>query len=78
MIRLRVKEVAQEKGMSQSKLSRRSDVDLTTLRRIYQMPEKANITLETLNRLAYALNCQPGDLMEYTRDERMPGEEEQE
>jgi DNA-binding Xre family transcriptional regulator len=78
MIRLRVKEVAKEKEISQSKLSRRADVDLTTLRRIYQKPEKANVTLETLNRLAYALNCQPGDLIEYTRDERPPGEDEQE
>ena len=69
MIRLRVKEVAKEKGISQSRLSRKADVDLTTLRKIYREPTKANPTVETLGRLATALGVHPGELIEQVADE---------
>ena len=75
MIRLKVKEVATTKGLSQSKLSRWADVDIATIRRIFRGPGETNITLETLNRLAYALSCSPCDLIEYTRDPRAPGDQ---
>jgi len=68
MIRLRVREMAVQKGMSQSKLSRRADVDASTMRKIYRTPESANITMETLNRLATALECDARDLIEYVPD----------
>jgi len=76
MIRLRVKEVAEQKDMSQARLSRRADVDIKTLRKIYREPEKANVTLDTLNRLAYALKVTPSDLIEYEADVFLPGMEE--
>ena len=76
MIRLRVKEVANQRDMSQARLSRRSDVDIKTLRKMYREPEKANITLETLNRLAYALKVNPCELLEYEADLFLPGTEE--
>lgn len=69
MVRLRVKEVAKEKGMSMSRLSRKADVDLTTLRKIYREPTKANPTVETLGRLATALGVHPGELIEQVPDE---------
>lgn len=69
MIRLRVKEVAREKGISQSRLSRKADVDLTTLRKIYNEPTKANPTVETLGRLATALGVHPGELIEQVDDD---------
>jgi transcriptional regulator with XRE-family HTH domain len=72
MIRLKVKEVAQARGMSQARLSRRSDVDIKTLRRIYQDATSANITLGTLNKLAYALRVDARDLIEYERDASLP------
>ena len=77
MIRLKVKEVARSKGLSQSKLSRWADIDLSTVRRIFQKPEETNITLETLNRLANALGVNPCELIEYTPDPwaRSGGEE---
>ena len=77
MIRLKVKEVATAKGLSQSKLSRWADVDIATVRRIFRDPA-INITLETLNRLANALGVDPCELMEYTPDPwaRSGGEEE--
>ena len=38
MIRLRVKEVAEQKGLSMARLSRKADIDLRTLQRIYKNP----------------------------------------
>jgi DNA-binding Xre family transcriptional regulator len=67
MIRLRVKEVAQQKKISQGLLSRMANIDLNTIRDIMRNP-KRNITLETLNRLANALKVNPCDLIEYIPD----------
>lgn len=68
MICLKVREVAAERKISLSKLARRADMDVSHLRRIYRNPCTSNITLETLNRLANALEVTPGDLIEYTPD----------
>jgi DNA-binding Xre family transcriptional regulator len=68
MIRLKVKEVAERKKVSQTRLSRLADVDIKTLRKVYRKPDSANIRLETLNRLAYALKVHVYDLLEYERD----------
>jgi DNA-binding Xre family transcriptional regulator len=67
MIRLRVKEVAQQKKMSQGLLSRLSNVDINTLREIMH-DDRRNITLETLNRLANGLQVDARDLIDYTPD----------
>jgi len=69
MIRLKVKEIAEQQGFSQSKLSRKADVDLTTLRKIYQQPTTANVTIETLDRLAKALEVDIRELLESILDE---------
>lgn len=63
-IHLRVREVASAKGLSMSKVSRLSDIDLTTLRKIYQ--DNANITMFTLDRLAQALQVDARELLNYT------------
>jgi DNA-binding Xre family transcriptional regulator len=67
MIRLKVKEIAQRKNLSQSRLGRLADIDQGTMRRIFNDPAP-NITLETLNRLARALRMHPADLIEYEPD----------
>ena len=69
MIRLRVKEIALEKGLSQGRLSRLSDVDDNTIKRIYRNP-MANVNTETLNKLARALGVSPLELMEDVPDEQ--------
>ena len=69
MIRLKVKEVARRKGISQGKLSRLSDVNLTTIQNIYKNPVEANITLYTLDKLAKALEVDPCELIESIPDE---------
>lgn len=55
--------------MSQGKLSRASDVNLTTIQLIYRKPAEANITLYTLDRLAKALGVDARDLIESIPDE---------
>jgi DNA-binding Xre family transcriptional regulator len=78
MIRLKVKEIAAQKNISQARLSRLSDVDIKTLRRMYRTPEEANIRLETLNKLAYALKVDARELLDYERDAFLPGVAEDE
>jgi DNA-binding Xre family transcriptional regulator len=68
MIRLRVKEVAQQRGMSQGKLQRRADMDIKTIRKIYQHPFTI-ITTETLWKLAKALEVSSHELIEDVPDE---------
>jgi transcriptional regulator with XRE-family HTH domain len=63
MIRLRVKELAQAKGISQGKLSRMSDVDENTIKRIYRNPT-AIVSTETINKLAAALGVATTDIIE--------------
>jgi DNA-binding Xre family transcriptional regulator len=63
MAKLRVKEVAKEKGISMGKLSRAADVDMNTLRRVYD-DTKYSPTLATLEKLAKALGVKIADLIE--------------
>jgi DNA-binding Xre family transcriptional regulator len=63
MIRLKVKEVAQEKGISQGKLQRRADIDIRTIRKVYREPTTI-ITTETLSKLAKALGVPSSELIE--------------
>ena len=64
MIRLKVKEIAQAKGIGQNKLSRLADVNIKTIRKIFRNPLEI-ITTETLDKLATALEINPRDLIEY-------------
>ncbi|MBE3561371.1 MAG: helix-turn-helix transcriptional regulator [Ktedonobacteraceae bacterium] len=69
MIRLRVREIAQAKGISQGKLSRMSDVDDNTIKRIYRNPT-AIVSTETINKLARALGVSTMELMEDVPEEQ--------
>ncbi len=71
MIRLKVKEVAKEKGFSQGRLSRVANIDENTLKRIYRDPY-AIITTETLDKLAKALGVPSGALIEDVPDDDKP------
>jgi DNA-binding Xre family transcriptional regulator len=67
MIRLRVKEVALEKGMTQGRLQRKADMDIKTIRKIYRDPFTI-ITTETLDKLAKALEVDVRELLESVPD----------
>jgi DNA-binding Xre family transcriptional regulator len=67
MVKLRVKEIAQEKGISRGKLSRLADVDPTTMKRVYD-DDHYSPTLITLEKLARALGVKIADLIEDDTD----------
>jgi DNA-binding Xre family transcriptional regulator len=74
-VRLRVKEVAKEKGISMGKLHRQADVSYKTIKRIYSDPFYATTTV-TLGKLAKVLGVPPGELIEEVPDdmeEKMKG-----
>ena len=62
-VRLRVKEVAKEKGISMGKLQRDADIAYNTIKRMFKDPYYITTT-ETLGKLARALGVSPGELIE--------------
>lgn len=67
MIRIKLREAALKAGISQSKLSRRADVDLRIIQRVYRDPY-TNINLHTLDKLAMALNVNASTLIDSVTD----------
>lgn len=67
VVRLRVKEVASQKGMSMAKLARRADIDYKTVQRIYRDPYR-EVTTTTLGKLANALEVSVTELLESVED----------
>ena len=65
MIRLRVRELAESKGLNMAQLARKADVDLRTVRRIYREPT-SEISTTVLDKLATALDVKPADLIDST------------
>jgi transcriptional regulator with XRE-family HTH domain len=63
MFRLKVNEVAKQKGVSKRQLFVRSGVDITTIRKILKDPHTV-VTVETLTRLAKVLGVDVGALIE--------------
>jgi len=67
MIRLRLKEVLQEKQITQAKLSRLTDVSMNTIQTIYHNPYH-DVSLSTLERLAKGLDVEVAALYEVLPD----------
>jgi DNA-binding Xre family transcriptional regulator len=65
MIRLKVQEVAEAKGMSMRKLASTADIAYNTLRTIYRDPYR-QIKSATLDKLARALQVDASELIEST------------
>lgn len=65
--RFRLKELLEEKGMSQSELARRSGVSFPTVNGMVGN-RTTRVDLSTLDALSKVLGCEPGDLLE--RDPR--------
>ena len=63
MLRLRVKEVAREKGVSMHKLSQRFEVSYHVVQDIFRNPFRI-ISTDTINRLAATLEVPVTDLIE--------------
>jgi DNA-binding Xre family transcriptional regulator len=67
-IRLRVKEVAREKGIGMGKLQRSADVAYNTVKRMFKDPYYITTT-EALGKIARALGVPPGELLEEVPDD---------
>jgi DNA-binding Xre family transcriptional regulator len=68
MIRLKVKEVAEAKQISQRKLSKLSGVDIKNIQKIFRDPLRI-VNTETLDKLATALGVDVRELIESVPDE---------
>lgn len=72
MVRLKVREVAEQKKMSMSKLSRVADVNYKTIQGIWRDPYQG-INTKTLERIAKALGVPTSELIEDVPDNETPG-----
>ncbi|MEO8957263.1 MAG: helix-turn-helix domain-containing protein [Ktedonobacteraceae bacterium] len=63
MIRLRVRELAEQKGLNMSSLSRKSDVSFRTVKRLWKDPYHP-VNTTTLEKLAQALEVKSSELLE--------------
>ena len=68
MVRLKIKELLREKGLSMGKLSRISDISLNTIRRMCKDPGYSP-TLHTMIDIAKALGVSISDLYEEVPDD---------
>jgi DNA-binding Xre family transcriptional regulator len=67
MTRLRVKEVAQEKGFTMAKLQRAADINLKTMQTIWHNPYH-DASFKTLDKIAKVLEVRVTDLIEDVPD----------
>lgn len=70
MIRLRVREIAEAKGLNMAQLARKADVDVRTVRRIYREPT-SEISTIVLDKLATALDVKPSELIDSSTDQTL-------
>jgi len=63
MARLRVKEVAQAKGIGMNKLARLADLNIITVRRLWRDDEKYDPALSTLQKVASVLSVSVQELL---------------
>lgn len=62
MVKYRIKEVLKEKGVSQGKLSRMTNVSLSTIQRLSVEGSTYNVSMDVLERIAKALGVRISDL----------------
>jgi hypothetical protein len=68
MLRLRVKEIAQEKQLSMNMLSHRSEVAYNIIKDCYRNPYRV-INSETINKIAKGLGVSATDILENVSEE---------
>ncbi|RZF61609.1 helix-turn-helix domain-containing protein [Sphingobacterium corticibacterium] len=68
-IKIHLDRIMSEKKVSLNELSHRVGITLSNLSIIKNQKSKA-IRLSTLEALCKALDCQPGDIMEYIEEEK--------
>lgn len=68
MIIIRLDRVLADRKMQLSELAEKVDISIVNLSNLKTGKVKA-IRFSTLNAICKALNCQPGDLIEYTEED---------
>jgi len=70
MIRLKIKDIAESRGINQGQLSRLADVGYSTIRRIFDDPHYS-VNFTTLERIAKALGVPAMELLEEVPDDQV-------
>jgi transcriptional regulator with XRE-family HTH domain len=70
MRRLKVKELAEQRGITQSKLMRMADLNMKTVQGLYREPYRLNVAYLTLEKIAKALGVNIDELFEEVEDEK--------
>lgn len=71
MRRLRVKELAERKGFTQSKLMRMADLNMKTVQNLYREPHRIGVAYLTLEKVAKVLGVKIEELFEEVGDENV-------
>jgi DNA-binding Xre family transcriptional regulator len=69
MVRLKVKEIAVLKGISQRQMSIRTGIDINAVRRIFRYPIGTNVKVDTLDKIAKVLGVDVSELIESVPDD---------
>jgi len=69
MRRLRIRELAEQRGITQSKLMRMADLNMKTVQGLYREPYRINVAYLTLEKIAKALDVTIDELFEDVEDE---------
>lgn len=72
-IRINVDVMLAKRKMSVTELSEKVGITMANISILKNGKAKA-IKIDTLNKICKALNCQPGDILEYVLDEEEEGE----
>ena len=67
---IRLDRVLADRKMTLSTLSKEVGITLANLSKL-KTGKASAIRLETLNKICQVLDCQPGDLLEYTPDQKI-------
>lgn len=68
MARLKVKQMAEERGWTAARLARRADLSYQTVANLWKNPEK-DVSLSTLGKIAAVLGVQVPELIEIKKEE---------
>ncbi len=71
MARVRIREIAESKGLDVAKLSRRSDLAYGTVWQLWNDPDR-DVSIKTLSKIADALGVRVTDLIEEEAAEAQP------
>src|SRR5258708_16722489 len=67
VIRLRIREVAEQKGVTRTQLSRRAEVNYATVQAVWNDPYH-DLSIKLLEKISVALSCNIADLYETLPD----------